>query len=257
MTRRVNRKELCEAIRQSQVRMKERMEGPEGLETNPRPEPVRFQLRQPTPKREKRPRKPLIPPAIPATIRQIRIQPKYLAFAVVGLVFVAGVVWLGKAMNRQETAMPTAGLETENTQTVSMRPPAQPTTPVRPENTTRPPVERAPLRQPTQAAAATQTPPAANPNADHVVVIATYVQRRPLEPVAEHFNANGIATEIIQRGSYYLVVTKERFESSQRTESTGKRLLEQISEIGARYKAPQGYAGFAKATFDSAYFRKL
>lgn len=252
MARRVNRKELCEAIRQGQARMKERMEGPGGTELKSKPEPVRFQLRQPTPRSERRPKKPLIP----AKLRQFRLKvnPKYLAAAAAGLFFVILVAWLAGAISRQDSALPTAVPEGENANPVSMRPPAvEP--PVRTATPSRSGSERLPARQPNPGAGSPS--PTVNSKGDHVVVIATFTKREPLVPVMEHFTANGIPAEVIQRGSYYMVVTKERFEASQRTESTGKRLLQQVSEIGTRYKAPSGLPGFAKATFDSAYFRKL
>jgi hypothetical protein len=251
MARRINRKELCEAIRQSQARMQEKMQG--AVRTEP-PPPKRLQLKYPAPRGERRPKRSFIP----ARIRHFRVNPRGLAGIAIGILFIVGVVLLTQAMDRSPTVETPEANQTARavSNDLPMRPPASgtPSAPSSPRTSVVPPrpVEREPVRPPIPVVA---TPPA--PQGDHVVVIATYTQRDLLVPVQDFFNANGIETDIMRSGSYYLVVTKQRFTRSQRSEAAGREMLRRISEIGAQYKAPPGYLSFAKSTFDSAYWKNV
>jgi len=95
------------------------------------------------------------------------------------------------------------------------------------------------------------------PAGDHVIVIATYKQSEDLVPVKEYFGQNGIETNIQERGDYYFLVTKDKFQSPRRTGTDGYAALQRIRQVGADYKAPQGYESFAPNLFQDAYGMKI
>lgn len=95
------------------------------------------------------------------------------------------------------------------------------------------------------------------PAGDHVIVIATYKQSEDLIPVKEYFNRNGIETDIQERGDYYFLVTKDKFQSPRRSGTDGYTALQRIRQVGADYKAPQGYESFAPNLFQDAYGMKI
>jgi hypothetical protein len=92
---------------------------------------------------------------------------------------------------------------------------------------------------------------------DNVIVIATYTKQDDLTPVAAYFRQNGIETDIIKEGSYYQLVTKERFENPVRSGTDGYRMIQTIKRIGANYKAPSGYERFSSTPFQDAYGKKV
>ena len=94
------------------------------------------------------------------------------------------------------------------------------------------------------------------PQGNNVIVIQEYKFSRDLEPVKKHFQANGIETEILERGEYFFLVTKARFHGVG-SGSDGEPVLKKIVEIGATYKAPQGYDSFRTKLFRDAYGRKI
>jgi hypothetical protein len=104
---------------------------------------------------------------------------------------------------------------------------------------------------------AQELPKQAGPEKDHVIVIATYANREHLIPVQAYFEANGIKTEIMRRGSYYLLVTKDRFESPLKAGTDGQQMLNKIKSLGAQYKAPDGYENFGRTPFQDAYGMKV
>ena len=92
----------------------------------------------------------------------------------------------------------------------------------------------------------------------NVIVITTYGQRRDLEPVQQHFAAQGVATEIVMRGDRYFLVTQERYtDNPARSGTPGYAALQRIKEIGAAYKAPEGYEPFGSRPFQDAYGMKV
>lgn len=95
------------------------------------------------------------------------------------------------------------------------------------------------------------------PAGDHVIVIATYKQNEDLVPVKEYFDQNGIETDIQERGDYYFLVTKDKFQSPRRAGTDGNTALQRIRRVGADYKAPQGYESFAPNLFQDAYGMKI
>ena len=252
MARRVNRKDLCEAIRQSQARMQDRMQETGGSERPVEPEVPRFQLKQPVRKRSKRPLKSYIP----VQLRSFRLAPRYLG-AVIGIVvFIIGVVWLGRAMNNRQGDTAVA-LSTEDVDSgaPAMHPAARSVSTDR--DVSRPASGRTVESVSRPSLESVQSAPAEASDGDHVIVIATYVKREQLIPVQDYFRSNGIATEIMRRGSYYLLVTRDRFESPRRTGSDGYRMLQKIRSVGAGYKAPGGYESFGRTPFQDAYGMKV
>jgi len=97
----------------------------------------------------------------------------------------------------------------------------------------------------------------AKPAGDHVIVIATYKRGEDLVPVKEYFDKNGIETEIQEKGYYYFLVTKNKFQSPRRDGTDGYYALERIKQVGANYEAPQGYESFAPNLFQDAYGMKI
>jgi hypothetical protein len=88
---------------------------------------------------------------------------------------------------------------------------------------------------------------------DHVIIIAVYQVKRDLEPVRDFFNANGMPTEIVHRGNWYYLQTKNRYDSPLRRGSDGYYALQQVKRIGKKYDAPTGYESFKANQFQDAY----
>jgi len=99
----------------------------------------------------------------------------------------------------------------------------------------------------------------AEPPGDHVIVLVQYMRRADLVPVKEHFAQYGIQTEIVQQGSWYFLVTKDRFQNPENQGTDGYQAKQKIIEVGAQYKgkAPQGYETFAPHFFRDAYGKKV
>ncbi|MGH2272139.1 hypothetical protein ACQ9LF_10100 [Anaerohalosphaeraceae bacterium U12dextr] len=92
---------------------------------------------------------------------------------------------------------------------------------------------------------------------DNAIVIVAYTKQNDLIPVQAYFKQNGIETEVIQRGSYFLLVTKNRFENPEKTGTDGYQMKQTIKRIGAKYKAPEGYERFGSTPFQDAYGMKM
>ena len=92
---------------------------------------------------------------------------------------------------------------------------------------------------------------------DNAIVIVAYTKKADLAPVVDYFKANGIATEIIQDGSYYYVVTQSRFDTVNKPGTEGYQLKQKIKQVGAGYKAPAGFERFASKPFQDVYGKKL
>jgi hypothetical protein len=108
-----------------------------------------------------------------------------------------------------------------------------------------------------QAEAVQPQTPKPTGKGDNVIVIATYTKQEDLTPVAAYFRQNGIETDFIREGSYYQLVTKERFENPVRSGTDGYRMIQTIKRIGANYKAPTGYERFSSTPFQDAYGKKV
>ncbi|MBE0538036.1 MAG: hypothetical protein IH624_20430 [Phycisphaerae bacterium] len=99
----------------------------------------------------------------------------------------------------------------------------------------------------------TQVPPAAG---DYMIVVQNYKRRDDLAPVQKYFAANGVQTEIVERGSYFFLVTTTLYYGFGEN-SDGAVALQRIKEIGARYEAPAGYESFRPNLFRDAYGEKI
>ena len=97
----------------------------------------------------------------------------------------------------------------------------------------------------------------AKPKGDHIIIIATYSQKRDLEPVQKYYKQNGVEAEIQNRGGYYFLITKNRYASTVRIGSDGFYALDKIKQIGAGDRAPTGYETFGSRPFQDAYGRKI
>jgi hypothetical protein len=87
------------------------------------------------------------------------------------------------------------------------------------------------------------------------IVLKQLANPRNLEPAKKYFDEHGVATEIVQSGSSYLLISKARFESVTRGE--GLAALQKIKQVGLQYKAPAGYGSFAPKMFNDAYGKKI
>jgi hypothetical protein len=114
----------------------------------------------------------------------------------------------------------------------------------------KPPAETKPVKPQEQAKPA-------KPAGDHIIVIVAYTKQEDLTPVVAYFKKNGVETEVIKQGSYYLLVTKDRFESPERSGTDGYKMKQTIKRLGANYKAPDGYERFSSTPFQDAYGKKV
>lgn len=90
------------------------------------------------------------------------------------------------------------------------------------------------------------------------IVIQTYRLRTHLEPVQQYFAQFGIETEIIPIDNQWFLVTKAKYEEDPKRPGTDGYVAKQnIIELGAKYKAPQGYEPFGAKSFETAYGMKF
>ena len=117
-----------------------------------------------------------------------------------------------------------------------------------------------PVKQPVAEKKVTpQTPPKmVEPMGDNVIVITSYDVSSHLEPVKQYFATYGIATEIIKRGSRYLLVTQNRFNSIDKAGTDGYEMKKKIISVGANYKPPagSGFESFGTKPFQDVYAMK-
>ena len=97
------------------------------------------------------------------------------------------------------------------------------------------------------------------PMGDHVIVIASYDLSSHLEPVRQYFAGFGIATDIVKKGSRYLLVTQERFDNPDKAGTNGFEIKKKIMSIGAKYKPPAEarFESFGTKPFQDAYGMKV
>jgi hypothetical protein len=95
------------------------------------------------------------------------------------------------------------------------------------------------------------------PKGNNRIVIQTHQLRADLEPVKDYFAGFGIETEIRQIGGVYYLITKNKYENPERVGTNGYHAKQKIIELGANYKAPQGYGTFGKKPFHDAYGMKF
>ena len=99
-------------------------------------------------------------------------------------------------------------------------------------------------------------PAAIGPTGDNRIVLAQYHSSRDLEPVQKYFADNGIDTVIENRESRFFLVTKNMYDNPAKAGTDGAAVKKKIIDIGAGYKAPQGYESFPKL-FSDAYGEKV
>jgi len=85
------------------------------------------------------------------------------------------------------------------------------------------------------------------------IVIQTYPVRTHLEPAKEYFAEHGIATRIERIAGRYYLVTAAMYDNPEREGTDGYAAKQRIIELGAGYRAPQGYETFGKRPFHDAY----
>ena len=121
--------------------------------------------------------------------------------------------------------------------------------------------ERAAATPPQVPAVGETTTPAREPvvasKGDNRIVITQYLTDRDLKPVLDHFAAFGIETVIEPSAGRYFLVTKQLYENPLKSGTDGSIALKRIKEVGAQYKAPQGYESFKPNLFSDAYGRKV
>jgi len=102
-------------------------------------------------------------------------------------------------------------------------------------------------------------PKVVEPMGENVIVITSYKISADLEPVKQHFAKFGIATEIIKRGTRYLLVTQNRFNDVEKSGTDGYVMKRKIMSIGANYKPPiaSGFESFGTKPFQDVYGMKL
>jgi hypothetical protein len=111
--------------------------------------------------------------------------------------------------------------------------------------------EKAPLL------ASTQKVEPAKSKGDNRIVIQTFQLRADLVPVKQYFAQFGIETEIIKISDWYYLVTKDKYENPAKAGTDGYIAKQKIIELGAKYKAPQGYETFGDKPFSDAYGMKF
>jgi len=85
------------------------------------------------------------------------------------------------------------------------------------------------------------------------IVIQTYHLRDHLEPVKQYFAGFGIETELRKIDNRWFLVTKDKYENPERRGTDGYLAKQRIIELGAKYKAPEGYGTFGPKPFHDAY----
>ena len=116
------------------------------------------------------------------------------------------------------------------------------------------------VKQPVVEAVKKPEPPkpaAIVPSGDNRIVLAQYHSSRDLEPVQKYFADNGIDLVIENRESGFFLVTKNLYDNPAKAGTDGAAVKKKITDIGAGYKAPQGYESFAPKLFSDAYGEKV
>ncbi|MHC4623928.1 MAG: hypothetical protein ACYS4W_08500 [Planctomycetota bacterium] len=89
------------------------------------------------------------------------------------------------------------------------------------------------------------------------IVIQTFQVPSQLQPVKQYFAGFEIETEIRKIGDWYYLVTKDKYDNPEKMGTDGYRAKQRIIELGANYRAPQGYESFGPKPFDDAYGMKF
>ena len=89
------------------------------------------------------------------------------------------------------------------------------------------------------------------------IVLKMYQVRSHLEPAKEYFDKMGVATEIIEKGNWYYLVTKNKYDNPDKAGTDGYLAKQKIIELGAGYKAPVGFETFGPNPFSDAYGKRF
>jgi hypothetical protein len=117
-----------------------------------------------------------------------------------------------------------------------------------------------PVKQPVVETVKKPEPPkptAIVSSGDNRIVLAQYHSSRDLEPVQKYFADNGVELVIESRESGFFLVTKNLYDNPAKAGTDGAAVKKKITDIGAGYKAPQGYESFAPKLFSDAYGEKV
>jgi len=92
----------------------------------------------------------------------------------------------------------------------------------------------------------------------NIIVLVQHSSQRDLVPVQAHFASYGIATEIVNWGGRYYLITQDKYNSFA-PGGDGYIAKQKIAQAGAEYKgkAPEGYETFAPHYFSDAYGKKV
>ncbi len=114
-----------------------------------------------------------------------------------------------------------------------------------------------PPQQPKLTATQSPQPLPTEQTGNNRIVIQTYKLRSHLEPVKQYFAQFDIATEILQVGDWYYLVTKNKYDNPQKPGTSGFYARQKIIELGANYKAPPGFEPFGDKPFSDAFGMKF
>ncbi len=94
---------------------------------------------------------------------------------------------------------------------------------------------------------------------NNVIVLVEFGAHADLVPVRDHFAEYGIETEIVMENGRYFLQTKNRYEIAVNPKpgTDGYKALQEIIQVGAKYKAPPNYETFAAKLFSDAYGKKV
>ena len=113
------------------------------------------------------------------------------------------------------------------------------------------PMTPKPTTQNTSAAAVAANQPASAGR--NRIVLKIYQVRAHLEPAKEYFDKMGVTTEIIEKGSWYYLVTKNKYDNPEKAGTDGYLAKQKVIELGAGYKAPVGFETFGPKPFSDAF----
>ena len=113
------------------------------------------------------------------------------------------------------------------------------------------PAVKQPTAQDTSAASVAANQPTST--GKNRIVLKMYQVRSHLEPAKQYFDKMGVATEIIEKGNWYYLVTKNKYDNPDKAGTDGYLAKQKIIELGAGYKAPVGFETFGPKPFSDAF----
>jgi hypothetical protein len=116
-------------------------------------------------------------------------------------------------------------------------------------------VVKQPAAQDTSAATVAANQPTST--GKNRIVLKMYQVRSHLEPAKQYFDKMGVATEIIEKGNWYYLVTKNKYDNPDKAGTDGYLAKQKIIELGAGYKAPVGFETFGPNPFSDAYGKRF